>query len=491
MRDGSCSVEIDLACTILHVDMDAFFAAVELLDRPELAGKAVIVGGTGARGVVAACTYEARVFGIRSGMPSIEARRRCPQAVVLSGRFDRYMEVSSHLHALLETFTPVIEGIALDEAFLNVAGARSLLGSPFEIAVAIRKAVRDELRLDCAVGIGRSKLIAKLASRAAKPVVTPDGPVPGPGVVMVRQAEELGFLHPLPVRALWGVGPSTARRLDELGIASVGDLAVVPDATMCRLFGKSGGMRLVELARGEDLRPVVANAPSKSISHVETFPVDLRDGPELRCHLLRLSDAVGTRLGEADLAARTVGLSVRFADLTSTTRSHTPDTAVTTTRSVVSVSSALLDEVDSSGGIRLLGVSVSGLVDRQEAMSAPLQLTFLALDSGSDSGDSSPEGSAEGICDTDRVGVLAEDFRHGHGGDHDTRERLSLPSDLALWQEIEAAVGAVRARYGHRSVGPAALIGPGGLKLKRRGETQWGPAAPDASGESAKEHGPS
>jgi DNA polymerase-4 len=211
----------------MHVDLDAFFAAVEVLDDPTLAGRPVIVGGSGTRGVVAACTYEARAFGIHSAMSSVEARRRCPHAIFLSGRYSRYAEVSVQFHEVLHDFTPVVEGIGLDEAFLDVAGARRTLGSPPTIAGAIREAVRERLQLNCAVGVARSKLLAKLASRAAKPTAAMEGPRPGPGVVVVPPDGELAFLHPLPVRALWGVGAATGKRLSDLGVVTVGDLAAI------------------------------------------------------------------------------------------------------------------------------------------------------------------------------------------------------------------------------------------------------------------------
>ena len=191
-------------CVVLHVDMDAFFASVEVLDDPKLAGLPVIVGGSGNRGVVAACTYEARAFGIHSAMSSVEARHRCPQAVFVAGRYWRYAEVSEQLHGVLHGFSPLVEGIGLDEAFVDVAGSRRLLGSPFEIAVAIKAAVGRDLQLACSVGVARTKHMAKLASQAAKPVVAQGAPRAGPGVVVVTPEAELAFLHPLPVRALWG-----------------------------------------------------------------------------------------------------------------------------------------------------------------------------------------------------------------------------------------------------------------------------------------------
>ncbi len=311
------------ACTVLHVDMDSFFASVEVLDDPSLAGRPVIVGGAGARGVVASCTYEARAFGIHSAMPSVEARRRCPHAVFLPGRFARYVEMSERLHAVLHRFSPVVEGIALDEAFVDVAGGRRLLGSPPEIAREIHRAVHDDMQMECGVGVARTKLLAKLASRAAKPVVTPEGPRPGPGVVVVLPEQELSFLHPLPVRALWGVGPATARRLDGLGVTTIGELARIPEDTLCRSLGVANGHQLAQLARGEDPRRVEATREVKSVGHEETFAADIESHGGLHRHVVRMADAVGTRLREAGLAGRTITVKVRYGDRATITRSHT------------------------------------------------------------------------------------------------------------------------------------------------------------------------
>ncbi len=457
MSDGS-----DL-CTVLHVDMDSFYASVEVLDDPSLVGRPVIVGGAGARGVVASCTYEARAFGIHSAMPSVEARRRCPHAVFLPGRFSRYVEMSERLHAVLERFSPVVEGIALDEAFVDVAGARRLLGAPPEVARQIQQAVRLDMEMECGVGVARTKLLAKLASRAAKPVLTAEGPRPGPGVVVVLPAQELSFLHPLPVRALWGVGPATARRLDALGVTTIGDLARIPEDTLCRSVGVANGHQLAQLARGEDPRPVVATREVKSVGHEETFAVDIDSHDGLHGHVVRMADAVGTRLREARLVGRTITVKVRYGDRVTITRSHTVGAPLDSPRALGVVAGALLDAVDVSPGVRLLGVSVSGLLDTDTTVR---QLSF-------DDGD---EAGVAGPGPTRLVGS----GRGGLVGDLEVGTAPAVPRQLA-WHEVEAAVSAIRARYGNASVGPAALVGREGLAVKERGDTQWGPTVPAPS----------
>ena len=227
--------------TILHIDMDAFFASVEVLDDPSLAGKPVIVGGAGARGVVASCTYEARVYGVHSAMPSVRARQLCPEAIFLSGRHGRYAEVSGELHKILARRHPDGRADRSRRGVRRRGGAVRLLGPPSHIAEGLRRRVQDDLHLDCAVGIGRSKMIAKLASRAAKPRASRAGLVPGPGVCLVEPADELEFLHGHDVEALWGVGPATAKRLHDLGARTVGDLAALPPDTVVRRRARRAG----------------------------------------------------------------------------------------------------------------------------------------------------------------------------------------------------------------------------------------------------------
>jgi DNA polymerase-4 len=423
-----------LVPSILHVDMDAFFASVEVLDDPTLAGLPVIVGGAGARGVVASCTYEARVFGVRSAMPSVRARQMCPQAIFLPGRHGRYAEISGQLQRILADITPLVEPIGLDEAFLNVAGAIRMLGSPERIAQRLRDRVRADLLLGCAVGVGRSKMIAKLASRAAKPRVSRGGLEPGPGVVVIEPATELAFLHGHLVEALWGVGPATAARLHELGLRTVGDLAAIPPETLVRRIGKASGLHLAALARGDDPSPVTPDRPAKSIGHEETFRQDLVDPLELERHVLRMAESVATMLRGSSSAARTVTVKVKFSDLSLQTRSQTLARAITTGGALGQVAASLLSGIDPGEGIRLLGVSASGLVERGGD-----QLSF-------DLGDDRDDGTQ------------------------------SATSREQSWQDATAAIDAIRGKFGRSAVGSASMVTDEGVQVPARRDAPWGPS---------------
>jgi len=436
----------ELLPAILHVDMDAFFAAVEVLDDPALAGRPVIVGGSGARGVVASCTYEARAFGVRSAMPSVRARSLCPDAVFVDGHYGRYAEVSGRLREILVATTPLVEPIGLDEAFCDVTGARRLLGPPEAIAHQIRQRVHDELALDCSVGVGRSKLVAKLASRAAKPVASRAGKQPGRGVVVVGPGEELAFLHPLPVEALWGVGPATAKRLHDLGVRTVGQLAALPPDALVRKLGKAQGSHLAALARAQDDDPVVADRAAKSVGHEETFRHDVVDPVVLRDHVVRMSESVAVHLRSSAMAARTVTVKVKYADFSLVTRSHTLPVAVDTAMAVSAVAEALLSAVDPGPGVRLLGVSVSGL----EAPADVRQLAF-ALDPHA------PGGQDSATPDL-------------------PREAVRLQTE---WAEVTGAVDAIRARFGRESVGTASMVGDEGIVVPARRDAPWGPGEED------------
>jgi len=353
------------ACTVMHVDLDAFFAAVEVLDDPSLAGKPVIVGGSGRRGVVAACTYEARAYGIHSAMSSVEARRRCPHAVFLSGRFSRYSEMSVQFHEVLHSFTPVVEGIALDEAFLDVSGAERRLGSPAWIGAAIRRQVEAEQGMTCSVGVAPSKFVAKIASVHCKP----------DGLLVVPRDGVLGFLHPLPTSALWGVGERTGEILARLGLRTVGDIAHAPVATLQHNLGAAVGSHLAALAWGRDPRAVTPHAPDKSIGAEETFATDISDPDVVRRELLRLSERTARSLREAGCVARTVTVKLRLANFTTMTRSRTLAEPSDLARKIYATACALYagSGLDRQARLRLVGVRATGLVP---ASAAATQLAF-------------------------------------------------------------------------------------------------------------------
>jgi DNA polymerase-4 len=421
------------SASILHVDMDAFFVSVELLRRPELRGQPVVVGGTGNRGVVAAASYEARAYGVHSAMPSMRAQRLCPHAVFLPGDHDHYRDVSARVMELFRSVTPLVEPISLDEAFLDVSGARRLLGEPVDIAQRLRRQVFDQEGLGCAVGASQVKFIAKLASQQAKPRASPDGPVPGRGVFVVAPGEELAYLRPLPVQRLWGVGPATLVRLERLGVRTVGDLADLPVATVVSSLGKASGAHLHALANGVDPRRVEPDQATKSIGHEETFARDRHDRGALELDLVRMADAVGTRLRAAAVVGRTVTIKVRFGDFRTITRSATVD-GTDSSRELAQVAQRLLSGVDPSTGVRLLGLSVSQL--------GTVTARQLSLDD-----------------------VLSEE--NGAATDES-------------WDAAEEAIDAIRARFGAAAVGPASLAGPAGIHVVRPGGQQWGPDAPPA-----------
>ena len=302
----------DTGCTVLHVDMDAFYASVSLLHHPELVGTPVIVGG-GTRGVVLSATYEARRFGVHSAMPMTRARRLCPQAVVLRPDHREYTQVSDNVMAVFRSVTPLVEPLSLDEAFLDVAGAVRRLGSPTAIAEHIRARVHDEQGITCSVGVAGTKFVAKLASSRAKP----------DGLLVVPVDRVVEFLHPLPVSALWGVGEKTEEALTRLGLRTVGDLARIPQQTLVRALGPAAGAHLAALAWGRDERHVVASEPEKSIGNEETFGTDVDDPEVIRRELLRLSEKVAARMRAAGYRGRTISIKVRFADFTTITRART------------------------------------------------------------------------------------------------------------------------------------------------------------------------
>jgi len=341
----------DSASPILHVDMDAFYASVELADHPGLRGRPLIVGGQ-ERGVVLAATYEARAFGIRSGMPMAMARGRCPSAVVLPPRHDVYRRVSERVMAILGDITPVMQQLSVDEAFLDVSGARRRLGAPREIGAMIRARIRDELSLAASVGIAPTMFVSKIASARAKP----------DGMLVVPADSAVTFLHQLEVSALWGVGESTRAKLAETGIRTIADLAHTPPATLRARLGVASAARLHDLAWGRDPRVVTPTRTERSISSEHTFAVDTSDQAELARAMLGQSHTVARRLREAGLLTRGVAIKVRMSDFTTLTRSRRLDAPSDLAREIYRAAVALLAGVTvARGGVRLIGVRADDL----------------------------------------------------------------------------------------------------------------------------------
>ena len=355
------------SASILHVDMDAFFASVAERDNPELKGKAVVIG-MGARGVVSAANYEARKFGIHSAMPVSRARRLAPHAIFLPVDMARYQEVSSHVMEIFESFTPWVEPVSVDEAFLDVSGVQRLLGSPREIATAIRAKVESQEGITCSVGIAPSKFIAKLASQHCKPN----------GMLEITADRILTFLHPLPIQAMWGVGPKTAETLERLGLRTIEDIAKLPRATLIRALGQASGASLYELAWGRDYRDVTPHDAEKSISSAETFPQDLDDPTQILTEFLRLTERSSARLRDKDLFARTVSIKVRFADFTTINRSKTLALPIDGTQEIYEVVKGLYEALRiERARLRLVGVSFENL-----SSGAPEQMVLGARESG-------------------------------------------------------------------------------------------------------------
>ncbi len=336
---------------ILHVDMDAFFASVEVRRRPWLRGKPVVVGGTGPRGVVASASYEARAYGIVSGMPTARARRLCPWAYFLPPDFLSYQEESAALREILESFTPLVEMASLDEAYLDVSGAGSLFGSPEEVARKIRERVKGERGLSCSVGAAPNKLVAKVASGLAKP----------DGLVVVEPERVTEFLAPLPVSRLPGVGAKTRETLEALGIRTLGELAGVRLEALEPFFGPSQARWLLAASRGEDASAVLPNPPPKQISAEETFPRDLDDDQEVRREILRLAQRVARRLREEGLAASTVTLKVRTDTFRTFTRSLSLPAPTDLGWEIADLASSLFRRSEVGARVRLLGISLSRL----------------------------------------------------------------------------------------------------------------------------------
>src|SRR5215472_6577753 len=399
----------DTGCHILHVDMDAFYASVEIRDRPELAGQPVIVGGLSGRSVVLSATYQARAFGVRSAMPMSRARRLCPRATVIPPRHRLYSAVSKEVMAIFRAVTPVVEPLSLDEAFLDVSGAIRLFGSPASIGRQIRREVAQQQQITCSVGIATSKFLAKLASVHCKP----------DGLLVIPAGGALEFLHPLPVSALWGVGDKTRQTLTRLGLRTVGDIAGTPLDALERDLGKATAAHLHALAHGRDERVVASSVREKSVGSEETFETDISDPVVIRRELLRLSRRTATALRSAGLAGRTISVKLRKADFTTITRSRTLPAPTSETQQIYATACELYAASGLSGQtrLRLVGVRAAGLVP---AAAAPAQLTL-----------------------------------EGRG---------------AAWRDAESALDKITGRFGPDAVRPATLVDEPGAARQTRGQ---------------------
>ncbi len=385
---------------MLHIDMDAFFASVELLERPELRDKPVVVGGTGPRAVVTAANYIARKYGVNSAMPMSVALRRCPNAVVLKPHGEKYRHYSAIVMGIFNDMTPLVEPLSIDEAFLDVSGARRLHGSPAEIGASIRQRVHAETGLSCSVGIAATKFVAKVASGKAKP----------DGLLVVPASQTLAFLHPLPVNQLWGVGAATEASLRRLGLNTIGDVAATPMHVLQKAVGVAGAGKLSLLANGIDTRSVVTERQEKSIGHEITFTFDVFDENELRRELLRLAGDVASRLRKHGVLSKTIVFKLRHPDFTTLTRSRTLAEPTDVGRRVYEEALIAFEALHVPGtGVRLLG-------------------------------------------------IRGEQLEPSGGG------ALSLWDPDEDWRGVERAVDGVTARFGSAAMAPAALLGRGSVR---------------------------
>ncbi|MHA6667735.1 DNA polymerase IV [Homoserinimonas sp. A447] len=352
-RQVSASSVDSSTAPILHVDLDAFFASVELLDHPELVDLPVVVAGKSLRSVVTAANYPARKYGVRSAMPLGQAMRLCPKAIVLEPHFEKYRHYSQRVMTIFDEMTPLVERLGIDEAFLDVSGARSLIGSPAEVATIIRRRVEEETRLTCSIGAAATKFVAKLASGRAKP----------DGLLVIPERETLAFLHPLPVGALWGVGGVTEEALTKRGLRTIGDIAATPLVTLQRAVGEAAGRKLHDLANGVDPRSVTTRAEEKSVGHEMTFETDVTDSDLLRRELLRLSTQVAARLRDAGVTGHTVVLKLRYGDFTTITRSRKLAEPTDLARRIYEEVRGSYEALGAHRGVRLIGVRVEQLAD--------------------------------------------------------------------------------------------------------------------------------
>lgn len=354
----------DTGCNILHIDMDAFFASVELRDRPELQNQPVIIGHSGGRGVVLSATYPARKLGVHSAMPMSRALRVAPSATVIEPSHSKYSQVSRNVMEIFSSITPVFQPLSIDEAFLDVSGAIRTLGNPAKIGDLLRARVYDEQGITCSVGVASTMFVAKLATNYAKP----------DGLHVVPANQVIEFLHPLPVTSLWGVGEKTAQQLNQLGLRTIGDIANTPVTTLVRALGQALGTHLFELSWGRDPRKVEPLVVEQSISNEQTFGSDLDDHEKVLAEILALSEKVASRLRKAGFVGKTVSIKVRFADFSTITRSKTLKTHTDVAKEIYATAKSLYEGLHLQRvRIRLVGVKVDGLQDEGQSIQ---QLAF-------------------------------------------------------------------------------------------------------------------
>jgi DNA polymerase-4 len=411
-----------------------------VLDDPSLRGKPVAVGGSAGRGVVASASYEARRYGVRSAMPTVVARRLCRDLIVLPGRFERYEEYSRRFHGVIRDLTPEFEPLGLDEVFADLRSLRRLKVRPIEAAEALRRRINEELQLQCGVGLGRNKLFAKLASKRSKPRVVDGELVDGAGVVWVSAALEAQWLEELPVRALWGVGPATAAKLEKLGLSWVRELAKVDEVTLASHVGPSMAATLSAFARGEDNREVVVDRVAKSIGHDQTFLRSLHGLDELVEAARGHSAIVARALRSQDRVARTITVIVRFDDFTSVSRSQTLSFGVDDEFAILAMAEALLGTVELHHAVRLLALHASSFLERSANQ---MQLTF-----GFEQASLSARDQAQQVSRDRQVG----------------------------YEALRDAVDEVRAKFGQAAVGTVSELKPSGVEIAtQRGRHAFGP----------------
>lgn len=348
---------------ILHIDLDAFFASIEERDRPELRGKPVIIGGRpDQRGVVSTCSYAARKYGVRSAMPLTEAYRRCPHGIFLPGNMAKYKAASRQVFAIFHRFTPLVEPISIDEAFLDLTGCTNLFGDPLTIARKIKELIKQEVGITASAGLAHNKFLAKIASDLQKP----------DGLVWIKPEEIEQVLHPLPISRLWGVGPKTAEKLRTLGIDTIGDLAAFDIRLLARVVGTGQAHHLKQLAAGQDDRPVMSETEIKSMGHEHTFPTDVCDLNQVIAILLHLAEKVGRRLRRAGLYGRTVALKLRYHDFTTLTRHASLPEPTNLDQVIYQTGKELLLKNYNGQPVRLIGISLQNL-----SPTATQQLSFL------------------------------------------------------------------------------------------------------------------